>query len=164
MSIQDWGAVGEIVGGVAVIATLLYLATQLRQTNKAIRSSSFHEVQNSWLHINGWLVTNESVARIWRIGIVDAEQLTDDEFMQFSFFLLSTFHIMETIFIQYELGTVELRAWQGERRTIDNIFNSPGVQYWWKQNPWSFTTEFRDFLEQEIYRPDSLIDNQDSSV
>ena len=31
MTIQDWGAIGEIVGGLAVIVTLGYLAFQLRQ-------------------------------------------------------------------------------------------------------------------------------------
>ena len=32
MTLQEWGALGELVGGVAVIATLLYLAVQTRQS------------------------------------------------------------------------------------------------------------------------------------
>ncbi len=31
MTHQDWGAIGELVGGVAVIATLVYLAMQTRE-------------------------------------------------------------------------------------------------------------------------------------
>jgi len=31
MSIQDWGATGELVGCVVVIATLVYLALHARQ-------------------------------------------------------------------------------------------------------------------------------------
>lgn len=34
MTIQEMGAVGEIIGGVAVIFTLIYLAHQIRQAKK----------------------------------------------------------------------------------------------------------------------------------
>ena len=30
MTIQDWGAIGEVVGAIAVVVTLGYLATQIR--------------------------------------------------------------------------------------------------------------------------------------
>ena len=35
MDIMELGAVGELVGGVAVIATLVYLAAQIRQNTRA---------------------------------------------------------------------------------------------------------------------------------
>ena len=36
MTIQDWGAIGEIVGAVAVVVTLVYLAKQIRQNTHAM--------------------------------------------------------------------------------------------------------------------------------
>ncbi len=39
MTIQDWGAIGELIGGVAVIATLVYLSMQIRQNTKSTRPS-----------------------------------------------------------------------------------------------------------------------------
>ncbi len=35
LTIRDLGALGELVGGVAIIVTLLYLAVQTRQTRRA---------------------------------------------------------------------------------------------------------------------------------
>lgn len=40
MTIQDWGAIGEIVGGVAVVVTLIYLATQIRYARLAASDAS----------------------------------------------------------------------------------------------------------------------------
>ena len=40
MTIQDWGAIGEILGAIATIATLIYLATQLRQNTRALQAAS----------------------------------------------------------------------------------------------------------------------------
>ena len=34
LSIQDWGAIGELLGAIAVFATLAYLAIQIRQSNE----------------------------------------------------------------------------------------------------------------------------------
>jgi hypothetical protein len=40
MTIQDWGALGELVGAVAVVATLIFLTTQIRQNTKTVRATA----------------------------------------------------------------------------------------------------------------------------
>ena len=40
MSIQDLGALGELVAAIATIATLLYLAVQSRQNNRNLQEST----------------------------------------------------------------------------------------------------------------------------
>lgn len=54
MSIQDLGAIGELVGSIAVLITLIYLAIQIRSNTKAQATSStwmmaqvFNETHNS---------------------------------------------------------------------------------------------------------------------
>ncbi len=37
MSVQDWGAIGEIIGAVAIIISLLYVGIQIRQNNRDTR-------------------------------------------------------------------------------------------------------------------------------
>ena len=34
MSIQDWGAIGEVVGAIAVLVTLVYLAKQIKHSSE----------------------------------------------------------------------------------------------------------------------------------
>ena len=36
MTLQDWGAIGEMVGALAVVVTLIYLAKQIRQNTHAM--------------------------------------------------------------------------------------------------------------------------------
>jgi hypothetical protein len=36
MTLQDWGAIGEMVGAVAVVVTLIYLAKQIKQNTHAM--------------------------------------------------------------------------------------------------------------------------------
>lgn len=39
MSFQDWGAIGEVIGALAVVATLIYLAKQIRMNTHAMDES-----------------------------------------------------------------------------------------------------------------------------
>ena len=39
MTIQEWGAIGELIGAVAVVASLVYLAVQIRQNTRQLSLS-----------------------------------------------------------------------------------------------------------------------------
>jgi hypothetical protein len=42
MTIQDWGAIGELVGAFAVVASLMYFAVQVRHARVAVTDESRH--------------------------------------------------------------------------------------------------------------------------
>ncbi len=39
MNLQDWGAIGEVIGALAVVITLIYLAKQIRQNTHAMEEA-----------------------------------------------------------------------------------------------------------------------------
>jgi hypothetical protein len=39
MNLQDWGSIGEVVGALAVVITLIYLAKQIRQNTHAMEEA-----------------------------------------------------------------------------------------------------------------------------
>ena len=43
MEIQDWGAIGEIVGAIGVLVTLVYLARQIRHGSEVAKVASYHQ-------------------------------------------------------------------------------------------------------------------------
>ena len=61
MTIQDWGAVGEIIGGIAIIISLIYVGLQIRQNTKATKvatSQAFIDIHGTVIlaHL-GWTGT-----------------------------------------------------------------------------------------------------------
>ena len=48
MGIVELGASGELVGGVAVVASLLYVGLQVRQGTAATRAASHNEITDSF--------------------------------------------------------------------------------------------------------------------
>ena len=67
MNWEALGAIGEIVGAVAVVLTLGYLALQIRQNTPSVRASTVQAISDS---AQGRLLALQNVenARVWRIG------------------------------------------------------------------------------------------------
>ena len=51
MTIQDLGSIGELVAAIATIATLVYLAIQIRQNTFATERYRWRLAMSSWLEI-----------------------------------------------------------------------------------------------------------------
>ena len=64
MTFQDWGAIGELVGGVAVIATFVYLAIQIREYRLGMNSATFHATMQGFNQINVMLGADPTLAEV----------------------------------------------------------------------------------------------------
>ena len=47
MSLQDWGAIGELLGGVAIIVSLLYVGLQIKHGNQETRANTLQATLDS---------------------------------------------------------------------------------------------------------------------
>ncbi len=47
MSLQDWGALGELVGGAAIIVSLLYVGLQIKHGNREARAATMQATLDS---------------------------------------------------------------------------------------------------------------------
>ena len=81
MTIQDWGAIGEIGGALLVGFTLIYLAIQLRQNTVSVETSA----------LSGWITAriaiNEAFSKLdgatVHEGMRDSRRLTESDSVAF---------------------------------------------------------------------------------
>ena len=109
MNWEAIGAVGEILGAVAVLATLAYLAIQIRQTGASARTQSYH------------LAIEQLVTGALQPGFMellfksDSEDLTPDEALQLKSPLVCFIYGHEIMYYLWRKGQVDDELW-------DNIF------------------------------------------
>ena len=107
MALEQYANLGEIVGGIAVVISLIYLALQIRQNTRAVRTSNFHRITDSFNQINNTIAHDESLARVFRVGMANYQDLSEDEKIRFNFMFLSAFRILETLYYQSTQGVAE---------------------------------------------------------
>ena len=71
MTIQDLGSIGELIAALATVATLIYLATQIKQSKEQISQSNslarFNAVRNvmdQFNELNKLIVTDKSLRQV----------------------------------------------------------------------------------------------------
>ena len=148
MTIQELGSLGELIAAVATVATLIYLALQIRQNTHATRAASFHAISDSMNHVNVSVAQNPGLARIWLAGTTGRSSLGEEERYQFDLLLLSYFHVFETMHYQARVGAGETDLLVAEERSLAFLLATPGVREWWAENPYAFGPEFRAYLER----------------
>ena len=146
MSIVELGALGEFVGSIAVVATLIYLAMQLRQNNAGMRANAYQ----TWVSLNHHL--NSAYAQLgrpWRLGIADATQLDEDTEIAFGGLNHSIFQMFQSIDYLYRMGALEESLWKAEiSRAAGHLHLNPGVRQWWDAGGRTqLTPEFVELLE-----------------
>ena len=149
MTLQDLGNIGEFVGAIAVVLSLLYLAVQIRQNTRSVRSGnslSFAQLSHS---VSSLLVGDERVARIYRMGLEDSAQLNEDQRVQFDALMIAFFRNTQSVFHQRRQSLFDDEEWSAFSRNILWTFRQPGVAQWWESRRVMFSDSFRRFLESE---------------
>ena len=93
---MNWEAIssiGELVGGVGVIITLLYLATQIRQNTRNLQQSASTVVNQALSDVNSRLSTDAEFVDIFLRGRLDIESLTPLELERFRPFIMDLLNL-----------------------------------------------------------------------
>lgn len=112
MTIQDMGAIGDLVGGVAVLVTLIYLALQIRQNTNVhaslIRQNFYDATQQQILHAVESREFNELMFRSWNTD----ETLSGPEQVQIWRHMQGVLMGYQGAFEQYKSGALPEKDWQ----------------------------------------------------
>ena len=146
----DWtaiGAVGELVGAIGVIVTVVYLTLQVQQNTKSVRGAVYDSLATSLEHLNRPLVENADLARALAAVTEDWEGSSLDDRARVVHFYSAAFKLFENVHYQHTQRLIEDELWHGWRRLMLTYFWSPGVQAWWPTRRGAYAETFARYLE-----------------
>jgi hypothetical protein len=149
MTLSDLGNIGETIGGIAVLATLVYLALQIRQNTRTMRAAAHHSANQLGVQINLALGTNPEVARVLMQGSAGVPELEPHQQLMFHLMMRANFSGAEAFFIQAREGLLEQDMWESRRRSMQGYLRQPGVRSWWERNREIFSEDFAAELSRE---------------
>jgi hypothetical protein len=141
------GNIGDLVGGVGVIVTLAYLAVQVRQNTRSVRSAAYQAVAGQSIDVASSWATEPSFAPIHTKAALDLSSLDESERFRYDRFAYSNFRSFENLFYQYRQGVVEPDLWVGFRQLLVDLLTEPGLAVWWQERRGYFSEDFQDYAE-----------------
>lgn len=157
MSIQDWGAIGEIIGALAVVASLIYLAAQIRQNTRQIAHSleasklaAFDQNVESGNRAREILITNPEVSELLLKGFVDYRNLPPTEQFRCNLLFRNLFSAIQGGYIRQLTVGVDPGQIEGIRKHVAALIENPGVRQWLKEVDPDWRPEFVEFVETVV--------------
>lgn len=140
----------QIVGSIAVVASLVFIGIQIHTNMKATRAASHQASSEALVRLNLLWAENEEATRLWLLGSSDRRALTAEQKWRFDSMARAYLHVCETMYVQASLGAGDREIVSAEEDGIRTMFSSEGIRDWWAQNPYGFSTGFRKYIDALI--------------
>ena len=148
MNWEAISAIGQLVGALAVVISLIYLASQVRSSAHATRLDSERAVLDAFTRSVQQLTVHPDLSELFLRGIHDFESLKGGEFVRFGTLMHSTFRISQEVYYRQLEGHVHPRVGHGLEAVMLDMIAYPGVQAWWRLRSHWFTEKFVKFINQ----------------
>jgi hypothetical protein len=145
--LQRWALISEIVGGAAVLLTLILLLLEVRQNTQAIRTATYDDLVADLADFNMNIATDDELGQMRFLNSTEGrDPLTDYQLFLLIQINLVRFQHYERAYIQWRAGNLEDSLWERFRDRICSI--SGDTDFEAQVGPpldTSTSSEFRDF-------------------
>jgi hypothetical protein len=145
MSIEELGVLGEFVGAVAVVISLLYLAVQIRAGN-GVAQFECHLRNRTFMADYQKIVTNPSSAKMWLAGLRDPGALTVEE--RFGFYNLMYLFVNAIDLRTHEVSLSGQVYRVADIESVEEVVDTPGFRRWWRRAQHQFNQTTVDQVEE----------------
>lgn len=153
---MNWDAVAaiaDVVGAAGVIASLLYLAQQVRDGTRASSVEAKLASSRMYTDFIAMLVQKPELNDIFLRGRKDIETLSKKEYMRFSNMAFIAFSFFSAAYFQRSRRTLSDSDWFELKAIILYWVISKGFQSWWRKlGHLIYDGPFAEFIESEIRR------------
>ena len=126
-SLMDWdaiGAIGETVGALAVVISLIYLAVQIRNQNLESKAATVQQVlQHNAATISQ--LQDPDLAQIWITGLGDIDALSDVERLRFVMYITTVLRDYENAYFQWRNGRLDDETWFTLMAVVRDVKSTP---------------------------------------
>ena len=112
MSLQALANLAEILGGLAVVISLVYLAIQVRQGTRAQRTENYARALDRLATMQALLSHDGELSRVFSRGVVDPSSLTPAQRTQLTWALYEAFGAFEFMFHASRNDAIPDEVWK----------------------------------------------------
>jgi hypothetical protein len=147
MNWEAAGAIGEIIGALAVFLTLIYLALQIRQNTKAVQASAVDASISKVTSVRQSMYENAEIAEIYIAGLANPDDLDELSRTRFRLLMHNILMAISNIYSQTNFAGLSSSMWESQLVLLRRVVTTPGGQWFWKEYQLEFDETFRGQIE-----------------
>lgn len=153
MSLAELGALGEFIGSIGVVASLVFVAVQLGSNTRALRASTYqsiHDAEDSyWADISN----DPTLARIWRTSDQGFDAMSEADLPQAEMLLNRLVFLIQNTHYQRSRGFVDDQMWHAwDQAWIGILKGNKAMREMFERNRGVFNPDFEAYSQECIER------------
>ncbi len=157
MTLEQYAYLAETVGVVLVIASLVYVAQQLRQNTNMMRVNAASEWLQRDYDIAASILDSREFAEIWVKSGLEFESLDAVDKQRMLIFERRAFGLWHELFSLREQNLLPDAPWQEHAWVIQNLGNRQSTREAWRVFHDSYEKPFQEFVESQFAIADSAL-------
>ena len=112
MKLSDYASIAEIISGLAVVVTLVFLIAGIRENTAVLRASEYSDLMESLNSFQALQMTDPDSVRVWDAYISDrSDDLDALDRQRLNLAILTLFRIYESAFFSDQYGLLGSAEW-----------------------------------------------------
>jgi hypothetical protein len=145
VQLETVNSIAQLVAAIGVIASLFYLAAQIRQNTRSMRAVVVDALTRGIAEILS-VQTPEVLRSLMRV-VENLEDASEEDRLRALPQVFALFKLFENAWFQQRQATLDPEQWQGWDAYIRTYYHRPGVKSWWVMRRGAFAPGFRNYLE-----------------
>jgi hypothetical protein len=152
MSLEQLGLIANIVGAIAIVITLVYLAIQIKDNARSSRSAAVTDATTAMQAFYQELGSNPATSKLFLDAVTNPDSLSQQDQFQFVMLMHSCFLGFQRSFFLAREGTLDVALRDSIGTAMQAVNRSPGMHLYWRQRKAYFQPEFVEWVESLLAR------------
>ena len=151
MNFDILGNLGEFIGAVGVVLSLLLVARrmrlgieQTRRNTRSVRAATFNAMVENSIRLLEHVFRDPELADFLARAADGPDRLTAGERLRWNSYMTAVFRHMGNLLYQHETGAMEDKMWESYRRSFKDHLRSEGWVTWYLDHPHLFDERLAD--------------------
>jgi hypothetical protein len=152
MSLEQLGLIANIIGAIAIVITLVYLAIQIKDNARSSRSAAVTDATTAMQAFYQELGSNPATSKLFLDAVTNPDSLSQQDQFQFVMLMHSCFLGFQRSFFLAREGTLDVALRDSIGTAMQAVNRSPGMHLYWRQRKAYFQPEFVEWVESLLAR------------
>lgn len=151
MNFDILGNLGEFIGAIGVVLSLLFVARQVRlgieqtrRNTRTVRAAAFNSMVENSIRLLEHVFRDSELADFIARASGDPDKLEAAERLRWDSYMTAGFRHFSNLLYQWETGAMEVRMWESYRRSFKDHLLEPAWVAWYLEHSHLFDQRLAD--------------------
>ena len=147
MKLSEWANIAEIIGGAAIIASLVFVGIEVRENTQVVRAQSDRAIDQQNVALNIVVTESSDFADILVRGETDRDSLDPADLARFDNYCFARFGAYENVVGNFSEGFISGPEFDVWTTHFEDRFLKPGYRQFWLEHRNGYFPRFRAWAD-----------------